>query len=201
EYKFGMREIEKLHAQYKFELIYSHTLAALIGLLFARKRNVRHLWHVQEILAKPRIINKTFKKLLGLKVNDKAVYDSIATMNFWIEGDKNLAAKSEAVWNGLDVSAKPSHSPVEISEIRKTYFQADESQTVIGLIGRINSWKGQQLLLKSFASIADKYPEAKLVFIGSAPPNQDFFLHDLEDKIKSFGLNDRVIIIPFQDNI
>lgn len=40
-----------------------------------------------------------------------------------------------------------------------------------------------------------------MVFIGSAPPNQDFFVTDLEDNIRKFNLSERAIIIPFQKNI
>ena len=81
-----------------------HVDTILIGILFARKFNIKHLWHVQEILAKPKLINQTFKKLLSSEYNDVAIYDSKETMRFWIEGNDKLTAKSDFVWNGLDVS-------------------------------------------------------------------------------------------------
>ena len=40
-----------------------------------------------------------------------------------------------------------------------------------------------------------------MVFIGSPPPNQNEFLKELEDNIISFGLTDKVQILPFQTNI
>ncbi|HEY0092048.1 MAG TPA: hypothetical protein VGB43_06115, partial [Flavobacterium sp.] len=49
EYKKGMDILERLHKEHQFRLVYSHTLAVLIGILFARKHKVNHLWHVQEI--------------------------------------------------------------------------------------------------------------------------------------------------------
>jgi glycosyltransferase involved in cell wall biosynthesis len=77
----------------------------------------------------------------------------------------------------------------------------DQSHTVIGLVGRINSWKGQPLLLDAFSMIASEYPFARLVFIGSAPPNQDFFVEDLQTSIANLNLAHQVRIIPFQQNI
>jgi glycosyltransferase involved in cell wall biosynthesis len=201
EYKRGIRTLESLHSKYKFDIVYSHTLAALIGIIFARKNKIKHLWHVQEIIAKPRIFNKGFVQLLSLKSNHVAVYDSKTTMEFWINGNKSLEGKSEFVCNGLDVNQKPLPNPEAIAQIRKDYFQVDDDELVISLIGRINSWKGQQLLLSSFYKIAHKYAHLKLVFIGSAPPGQVFFETELRDKIKEFGLESRVIIIPFQENI
>ncbi|HMI08395.1 MAG TPA: glycosyltransferase family 4 protein [Flavobacterium sp.] len=201
EYKKGMAVLDELHKKYHFRLVYSHTLAALIGLLFAKKRNVNHLWHVQEIIAKPTVVNLAFKKLLAWKANDKIVYDSRETMNFWIGGNPVLAEKSAFIWNGLDVAKKPLHTPEEVQTVRRDYFHASENEIVISLVGRINSWKGQQLLLKAFELLAGKYGNIKLVYLGSAPPNQDFFVTDLEAKIKEFKLEQRVIIIPFQENI
>jgi glycosyltransferase involved in cell wall biosynthesis len=201
EYRKGIAVLDELHRQHDFKLVYSHTLAALVGILFAKKRHIKHLWHVQEILAKPKLINSAFKKILGLKSNHKIVYDSKETMNFWIEGNKTLTEKSDFIWNGLDVRNKINHTPEEIQSVRRQYFQVTENEIVIGLIGRINSWKGQQLLLKAFNILAEKHPNTKLVFVGSPPPNQDFFLTDLNDKISEFGLANRVAIIPFQQDI
>jgi len=201
EYFQSQKILVDLHKQHNFELIYSHTLAVLVGIFFARKNNIKHLWHVQEIIAKPTFVNKTFKKLLTLKSNHKAIYDSIQTMKFWINGEEALAKKSDFVWNGLDIEEKYNSSSEEIRQIRKEFFKVENNQLVIGLIGRINSWKGQQLLLEAFNLIANDFPEAKLVFVGSAPPGQDFFLQDLENKIQEFKLMDRVEIVPFQQNI
>lgn len=201
EYREGMRALNQLHKEHNFQLVYSHTLAALIGILFARKNHIKHLWHVQEILARPKIINKSFRMLLGLQANHKAVYDSKATMNFWIADEPALAAKSDFVWNGLDVNDKPIHTAYEIENVRKNYFACSGNETIIGLVGRINSWKGQPLLLDAFSQIAANNPDARLVFIGSAPINQDFFVDDLNASIKALNLTDKVRIIPFQQNI
>lgn len=201
EYKQGLKAIEELHKQYNFKLVYSHTLAVLIGILFAKKMKIKHLWHVQEILARPRVINRLFDYILSLNCNHKVIYDSEETMNFWIKGNEKLALKSDFIWNGLEVNQKPIYSQQEIEEVRKNFFLVDNHQVVIGLVGRINSWKGQQLLLKSFSLIANKYPQTKLVFIGSAPPNQEFFETDLKNKIKEFNLQKQVLIIPFQQDI
>jgi glycosyltransferase involved in cell wall biosynthesis len=122
-------------------------------------------------------------------------------MEFWVKNNPALAKKSEFVCNGLDVSQKPLPDPAAIQHIRTDFFKVQPGELVIALVGRINSWKGQPLLLDAFQSIADKYKNTKLVFIGSAPPNQEFFETNLKAKILDFKLNDRVLIIPFQENI
>ena len=201
EYKEGVNTLDELNKEYDFKLVYSHTLAALIGIIFAQKRSIKHLWHVQEIIAKPKIFNLAFKRLLSLKSNHKVVYDSIATMNFWINGNKNLTAKSEAVWNGIETNNLPTFSNEEKVAVRKDFFLCQNDEIVIALVGRINSWKGQQLLLHAFALLSKTHKNIKLVYLGSAPPNQEVFEIDLKSKIREFHLEDRVVIIPFQKEI
>jgi glycosyltransferase involved in cell wall biosynthesis len=201
EYRQGIKVLDKLHQQYNFKLVYSHTLAALIGISFAKKNKIKHLWHVQEIIAKPKIFNLSFKRILAVNSNHKIIYDSKETMKFWIDGNETLTRKSDFIWNGLDVNQKSITSFEDIENVRKDFFEVKKDSIVIGLIGRINSWKGQQLLLKAFSLIVEKHQGAKLVFIGSAPSNQEFFEIDLINKIKIFNLQDRVKIIPFQNNI
>lgn len=201
EYKSGLRVLEDLHKKYKFDIVYSHTLASLIGIVFARKYKIKHLWHVQEIIAKPKVFNRGFVKLLSIPSNHVTVYDSRTTMEFWIAGNPKLAKKSFFICNGLDVKQKPQVNPEDVLTVRKNFFEVAENQLVIALVGRINSWKGQQLLLEAFQKIAHKYNDIKLVYIGSAPPNQEFFETELLEKIHKNNLTNRVKIIPFQDNI
>ncbi len=201
EYKEGIRKLDKLNQEYNFRLVYSHTLAALIGIIFAKKRKIKHLWHVQEIIAKPKVFNIAFKKLLSLNCNHKVVYDSIATMNFWIHDNKKLASKSEAVWNGIETNNIQTFTQEEILEVRKDFFLSNKDEIIIALVGRINSWKGQQLLLNSFNILSKANKNIKLVYLGSAPPNQENFEIDLKNKIKEYQLEEKVIIIPFQKEI
>lgn len=201
EYYQGIKALDALNKVYQFDLVYTHTLAALIGILFARKRKIKHLWHVQEIIAKPKILNFLFKKALSLDCNHKVVYDSIATMNFWIENNPKLTKKSESVWNGVETKNIQSYTTAELQEVRENFFFSSKEEIVISLVGRINSWKGQQLLLKSFNQLVNKYNSIKLVYLGSAPPNQEIFETELKKQISEFGLENKVVVIPFQKEI
>ena len=201
EYKEGVAVLDKLNKEYDFKLVYTHTLAALIGIIFANKRKIKHLWHVQEIIAKPKIFNLAFKKLLSLNCNHKVIYDSKATMNFWIKNNKTLTAKSMAVWNGIELNNIQTFKDEDLVEIRENYFKSNKDEIIIALVGRINSWKGQQLLLTAFNILSKTNQNIKLVYLGSAPPNQEIFEIDLKNKIKEYNLEEKVIIIPFQKDI
>ena len=43
----GYSTLQKLHKLHKFDIIYSNTLAVLIGAFFSKQKGNKHLWHLQ----------------------------------------------------------------------------------------------------------------------------------------------------------
>ena len=197
--KTAFKIVNELHKKYQFTLIYSNTLAVLLGIMFAWKNNIKHLWHVHEIIEKPSLFKKAFVGLLSLKSNTHIVYNSQATKVFW-ELNKSIINKGVVIWNGIEINT-PESSTSELSEIRKKLFLVQPNEIVLALVGRISRWKGQMILLDAFNNLVQKNENIKLVFVGAPPPNQEKFQEDLEERIASFKLNDKVLIIPFQNEI
>ena len=197
--KAAFKIVNELHKKYQFTLIYSNTLAVLLGIMFAWKNNIKHLWHVHEIIEKPSLFKKAFVGLLSLKSNTHIVYNSQATKVFW-ELNKSIINKGVVIWNGIEINT-PESSTSELFDIRKNLFLAQPNEIILALVGRISRWKGQMILLDAFNNLVQKNENIKLVFVGAPPPNQEKFQEDLEDRISSFNLNDKVLIIPFQNEI
>jgi len=197
--KAAFKIVNKLHKKYQFTLIYSNTLAVLLGIMFAWKNNIKHLWHVHEIIEKPSLFKKAFVGLLSLKSNTHIVYNSQATKVFW-ELNKSIINKGVVIWNGIEINT-PESSTSELFDIRKNLFLAQPNEIILALVGRISRWKGQMILLDAFNNLVQKNENIKLVFVGAPPPNQEKFQEDLEERIASFKLNDKVLIIPFQNEI
>lgn len=196
----SINKIDSATKGIKIDCIYSNTLAVLIGIVYAEKRNLKHIWHVHEIIENPRLIRRVFTKLLSLKNNTEIIYNSFSTKLFWEKSNKLSSKKSTVVWNGVSKNTYPSSSQ-QITELRVNLLGCQPDDLIIGLIGRINRWKGHQLLLDALKDDLLKNKSVKLVFIGSPPPQQDVYLEILQDKIVKFGLMTSVKIIPFQDNI
>ncbi len=197
--KAAFKIVNELHKNYQFTLIYSNTLAVLLGIMFAWKNNIKHLWHVHEIIEKPSLFKKAFVGLLSLKSNTHIVYNSQATKVFW-ELNKSIINKGVVIWNGIEINT-PESSTSELFDIRKNLFLAQPNEIILALVGRISRWKGQMILLDAFNNLVQKNENIKLVFVGAPPPNQEKFQEDLEERITSFKLNDKVLIIPFQNEI
>ena len=197
--KKTLATLDELNNEYKFDLIYSNTLAVLSGMIYAKKRGVKHLWHVHEIIESPRIFTRLFRILLESKSNTKVVYNSFATQIFW---DKTavLSSKSQVISNGLEIPKKVILAS-ERDALREKLFQSNPDGIIIALVGRISRWKGQLVLLKSFFELSKTHENIRLAFVGSAPPNQEIFLEKLISQIQEYTISDKVSIIPFQEDI
>lgn len=182
------------------DLIYSNTLAVLLGFLFAKFKGKNHIWHIHEIIENPPLVTKIFRTLISSKTNTAIIFNSEATKKYWEEQLNKKTINSFCVWNGLD---KPAIDimPAEVKQIRSQDFDAKENDIVFGLVGRINRLKGHHLLLEAFENLLENHKNIKLIFVGSPPPNQDEYLTNLVDTINTKGLTGKVKILPFQKNI
>jgi len=193
-YKEAIKTLDKLHAQYKFDLVYSNTLAVLLGMLYAKKRNLKHVWHVHEIIVHPKLIANTFAYLLN-KYATVVVSNSYATQNNLTMRQKGLEAKCVVVHNGLD-----SEGDGMAVTGQRELFGFKEQDIIITLVGRISRFKGHKWLLTTYINHF-KGSNVKLLFAGSPVPGQEYYLEELEVLINEHQLNNSVVILPFTQNI
>ena len=190
--KIGISILDKLNKKHHFDIVYSNTLAVSLGMIYAKKRKIKHLWHVHEIIIRPKIIAAIYPKLLMI-FSDLVVCNSIATQKNLTQRIPKLESKSIVIYNGIEIPKGSNPDKINLG------FPVDN--IVISLVGRISSWKGQQLLVSAFVILAKKHLNIKLVFLGSAPLNQEHFEISLKNKIAENKLQEHVVIFPFQKEI
>lgn len=190
--KIGISILDKLNKKHHFDIVYSNTLAVSLGMIYAKKRKIKHLWHVHEIIIRPKIIAAIYPKLLMI-FSDLVVCNSIATQKNLTQRTPKLESKSIVIYNGIEIPKGSNPDKINLG------FPVDN--IVISLVGRISSWKGQQLLVSAFVILAKKHLNIKLVFLGSAPLNQEHFEISLKNKIAENKLHEHVVIFPFQKEI
>ena len=190
--KIGISILDKLNKKHHFDIVYSNTLAVSLGMIYAKKRKIKHLWHVHEIIIRPKIIAAIYPKLL-MMFSDLVVCNSIATQKNLTQRIPKLESKSIVIYNGIEIPKGSNQDKINLG------FPVDN--IVISLVGRISSWKGQQLLVSAFVILAKKHLNIKLVFLGSAPLNQEHFEISLKNKIAENKLQEHVVIFPFQKEI
>ena len=181
--------VNNLHKEHNFDIVYSNTLAVLLGALFSLKKQIKHIWHVHEIIEHPKTIAWLFPKLLYYFSNT-IICNSEATKKNIVKREKRNLNKTIVVHNGILFSEISNH-------LKKSDFGFSENDIIITLVGRISRLKGHNWLLQTFNEYFKNNNSIKLLFVGSPVPNQEHYLFNIEDYIKLNNLSKLVKIIPF----
>ena len=161
----------------KIDLIYSNTTGVFIGAFLAKKRKLKHIWHIHEIITKPKIFTKVMAYLLE-RYSDKIIVVSDAVKIHW---EKYLKTKSiTKIYNGIDTSIYGQDKGFLRQELGLA-----ETDLVIGMIGRVNQWKGQDYFIDIAKIILQVRPEIKFVIAGDAFPGNEHFVERMVNRLKS----------------
>ncbi len=162
-----------------FDIVYINSIVVLNYLLSARFTKSKVILHLHEIPSKG--LTLLFGMLIGFSrafcfFISKAVKDRF-----------NLSNDSEIVINGI-----PGY------EFRKRDFK---SPLNLLMIGRINSWKGQDFLVKTLETLTKKEKvNFKLKIVGSVFENEFHYLDRILNIIERAGLKEQVSIHEFVDD-
>jgi glycosyltransferase involved in cell wall biosynthesis len=186
--------LDALHKKHAFDFIYSNTLAVLLGMIYSRKRKIKHLWHVHEIIVHPKLIASMFPKLL-YKYSDLVVCNSYATKKNLVDRLNQLKNKTFVIHNGIEVSNTQDNNG------SKEGFDFKNDDIVITLVGRISRLKGHKWLLNTFIKHLSHKSNIKLLFVGSPVEQQEYYLEEVEQIISENAINDKVKILSFTKNL
>lgn len=166
------------------DIVYLSTII-LFDFIFA-SRFVRKpvVLHIHEI---PNGIEAWFFRRLVLFSKATMIFNSEATraafhLPSWV--------RSEVVYNGFSGPGDDTAPRWDGEGVMRTL-----------MIGRINHWKGQEILV-SAVSLLTPQERARMTvrFLGGTFNNQDDFRERLEQKIKDLSLADTIRIDPFEDD-
>ena len=103
----------------------------------------------------------------------------------------DIRPKIEQVYLGAECSSK--YSKEEIESFKEEIEFKDSF--VVGLIGRINEFKGQHLLIEAMKTLKEKDLNIKAFFVGN--PMKEEYLIELKDRVISYNLEDDVRFLGF----
>jgi glycosyltransferase involved in cell wall biosynthesis len=189
--------LNKHISQNGIELVYANTTAVLLGAWLANKNNIKHIWHVHEIIEKPKFLFLAIQWIMK-RYTSTIICVSKAVQNHWSKNAPSLLSKMQVIYNGI--------GPVEKStEVNfKTQYQIPKEAIVIGMAGRVHFWKGQSYFLqiaKQLLKPSTENNQAKpLYFIitGDAFPGYEYLVDEIQNFIKNHQLGDRIFYTGFE---
>lgn len=72
---------------------------------------------------------------------------------------------------------------------------------LIGIVGRLQRWKGMHILIEAMPKVLQKYPNAHCVVVGGQHSLEPDYVDYLENQISALKLSEKVIMCGLQHNV
>jgi glycosyltransferase involved in cell wall biosynthesis len=106
--------------------------------------------------------------------------------------------KGLVVYNGLDV---PTFVRALDREKGRKSFNLSADDLAVGIVGRLDAWKGQEIFLRAMAQVKDVVPRAKGIIIGEVAAENPGYLEVLLALRDELALADRVVFSGFRMDV
>jgi len=181
-----------------FDLIWANSQKSFVVGCFAAALSGRPLvWHLRDILSSEHFsfINRKIAVMLANRFATKVITVSKAGLASFQDSGGRLGLGT-VVYNGID--PKPfddSHFRENREKLCQEFPIGDAP--VVGLFGRLTSWKGQHVLIRALQSL----PGVHAIVVGSALFSEDTYADSLRGLATELGVADRIHFTGFRRDI
>ncbi len=184
------------------QIVHANSLKAdLIAALAARLCGVPVIWHVRDRIAEdylPPLAARAFRLLCRI-LPTFVIVNSNATLQT-LELPRQRRAR--VIYNGVVHDGLP---PEEFDEVpvpdRPDLLSSDNAQPLIGLVGRISPWKGQDIFLRAAAQVGQKFPGARFQIIGAPLFGEEDYEREVRALCTELKLDGRVEWTGFRRDV
>lgn len=184
--------VRRIVRQRKIRLIHGFTLAVATAPFAAVAARVPLVMHAHEILLQPEPLRKLIH-ILGVRWSRRVICVSEATRKNILEDQPAASHRIQVIHNGIE-PAKPSGR--SITELRAELGVPLE-KPLVGMIGRVSPWKGQEVFLQAAAMAALENPHCHFIAIGGVFDNEIHHQERLSQLHKSLKLEGFVTLHGF----
>lgn len=164
----------------EYDILYVNTSVILDFYVLAPFLKLKKILHIREIPAN--WLGKVLSTFIS-KSDALVIFNSFSTQNSFAKFENGMVIHN--AFEGYSYSESENNSSLSITE----------KPLNILLIGRINSWKGQDFVIEALSRIPDK--NFKLRIVGSPAPGNEDLVIKLKGTVDKFELNDKIKFIEF----
>ncbi len=189
-------KINNIIKQEKVKIIHSNTSAVTIGCYLAKWNHLPHLWVIHEIIVSPKFVYKYTSKVIS-KYATKVVVVSNAVKIHLEKTGYFVNKEIQVIHNGLDFDKYNSHVAYNylIEEL-----SIESNSIVIGMIGRVNAWKGQTDFIRAAKIIADKFDRVYFLIVGDNYVGEEKYYLDMIQLINSLNMDAHMRLLKFRED-
>ncbi|MHB8510942.1 MAG: sugar transferase [Actinomycetota bacterium] len=181
---FRLRSLIK---ETKPHVIHTNTLKThLLAIIPAKLSHTPLVWHMRDILPQG-WLRKAF--ILCARFPNRIVVTSRAVAQS-LGANKSIYRKLALIPNGIRVDSFEDRD--EGISLREE-IGAGPKDLVVGIVGRIAPWKGQDIFVHSAAMLAERHPKVRFAIIGAPMFGDDAFQHELASLVYQYQLDGQLM--------
>lgn len=193
DYLTYSKKINEIVKMKNIDTIHTNTMAVLEGIYIKQKSKLPLVWHIHEIIVNPKFMNKFLSYLIA-KNADEIVTVSNAVKRH-LESTGYFKKEIRVIYNGVDNKV---FSPQNDSDYIRSEFNIPKDSKIVGMIGRVNAWKGQKDFLNAMEVVLDKYPNVYAMLVGGVFEGEEWRITELQEIIDNMKNKDRVIFSDYR---
>ena len=180
----AINKLSRIVDKYDIKIVHSNTSVITIGYLLAKKKQIKHVWHLREF----QNLDFRFEPFCGWNTLKRMISDSDYSISI-----------THAIANHFNVK-NLSNSIVLYDAVRSINDSSliYPKDNFFLFCGSICESKGPKLALEIFRLLSLKYPNYKLLYVGSGTES---YLKELQENINNFNLANRVEFCGYQKDV
>jgi glycosyltransferase involved in cell wall biosynthesis len=185
-YVYSVTWLSLLVLRLGVDVVHTNTAVMPAPALAAWLTRRRHLWHLREFFVEFPSIWKYYQRYIW-RFSERIITISNAVRD---QFEPDFRSKCVTLYNSLGQGA----ADVDLCAAQRFRKSVGDPPMLIGVIGRIK-WvrKGQEILIKAAALLADQYPDARYAIVGSVAAGNEDHLLRLKELIRELRLEDKVV--------
>lgn len=193
EYKKQSYNIISKLKNRKIDIIHVNTTAVLEGIFLKKKLNAKLLWHIHEIIMRPWFVHYIITFLIS-KYADKIVVVSSAVKKHLVNSRLIKNSRIRVIYNGV------ANNNLNKEDVKYLFdeFKIPRESIKIGMIGRINSWKGQSDFIKAVTPILKGDKKAFAFIIGGVFDGEEWRVEKIREEIINSGVSNQIYLSDFR---
>lgn len=181
-------------------ILHVNTTAVLEGVFIKIFNRKPVIWHIHEIIESPELVFQ-FTSFMIQRFSDIIVTVSNATKKRLLDSSIIDSDKVRTIYNGININAIVNENGHEVKNIMKEKLNIPKESKVVGMVGRINSWKGQQDFVQAINLVFSKNKSIHAVIVGGIFEGEEHYLHELKKSIAATDDPSRIHLVSFSENI
>lgn len=153
------------------------------------------IWHIREILITSPFRKKVLVEMIR-SLPHRVIAVSEACAAPFRRGNRGHS-KIRVIYNGIDGEAFRTQADAQAI---RTEFGLASDTPLVGCVGQLIPWKGQDDFLRVAARVLSDFPEATFLIVGEEVESHQGFQAVLEELALTLGIRDRVIFTGFRQD-